>query len=93
MILGVYSLRDSLSGFLQPTFETNDQVAYRNFEHAVLEGGSLLSSHAADYTLLKIGTFDSESGQLLPLDPPESIVNGQSILLRAISTRSEKDEI
>ncbi|WGL31280.1 nonstructural protein [Dipodfec virus UOA04_Rod_850] len=94
MILGVYSLRDSLAGYLQPTFESNDQVAYRNFEHAILEGGSLLSSHAADFTLLKIGTFNTETGQLLSLDPPETVVNGNSILLRAISnSRSDKDEV
>ncbi|UPW41040.1 nonstructural protein [Sigmofec virus UA08Rod_5692] len=94
MILGVYSLRDALSGFLSPTFESNDQVAYRNFEHVVLEGGSLLSSHAADYTLMKIGTFDSETGQLVSLDPPETIVNGNSILLRVISnSRSDKNEV
>ncbi|UPW41952.1 nonstructural protein [Dipodfec virus RodF1_59] len=82
MILGVYSMRDALSGFLQPTFEVNDQVAYRNFEHAIMTTPSIISSHCHDFTLYQIGTFDSETGRITPLESHKLVVDGNAILLR-----------
>lgn len=66
MILSVYAMRDALSGFLTPTFEVNDQVAERNFVHAVTNAGldSILSSHFDQFSLYRLGTFDTESGAL-----------------------------
>lgn len=66
MILSVYAMRDALSGFLTPTFEVNDQVAERNFVHAVTNAGldSILSSHFDQFSLYRLGTFDSDSGAL-----------------------------
>lgn len=84
MMLGVYAIRDRYTGFLQPTFEQNDQVALRNFEHAVLQGGSLLSSHSQDYDLCKIGQFNSDTGFLSAIDPYEVLVNGMAIYLKSI---------
>lgn len=92
MKLGVYSIRDRLSGFLQPTFEVNDQVAYRNFEHAILQGGSLLSSHSADYDLCCIGKFDQESGVLESM-VPVVIVNGHSIFMKSVSKEESSGEV
>lgn len=66
MILGVYSIRDSKTGFLQPTFENNDAVALRNFQHAIVSSESVLSTHAPDFCLCRIGSFDSESGAITP---------------------------
>lgn len=68
MIFGVYAIRDVKSGFLQPTVELNDQVALRNFAHACMQGESLFFTHAADYSLYKIGTFNSETGILTSLE-------------------------
>lgn len=92
MKLGVYCIRDRLSGFLQPTFEVNDQVAYRNFEHAVLQGGSLLSSHSADYDLCHIGSFDQETG-IFESRTPSVLVNGHSIFLKSISKEESSNEV
>lgn len=66
MILSVYAMRDALSGFLTPTFEVNDQVAERNFVHAVTNAGldSILSSHFDQFSLYRLGAFDTESGAL-----------------------------
>lgn len=88
MILGVYSIRDRFTGFLQPTFEQNDQVALRNFQHAILQGGSLLSSHSQDYDLCKIGQFNSETGLIVAHEPYEVLVNGMSIHLKSIKEAS-----
>lgn len=80
MKLNVYSIRDSKTGFLSPTFEINDAVAMRNFEHAVVNSDSVLFSHARDFDLFKIGTFDSDTGRLMPLELPVNLISGYSCL-------------
>lgn len=62
MIFNVYSIKDSKVGYLTPTFEVNDQVAMRNFAHAVKNSESILNSHPNDFSLYCIGEFDSISG-------------------------------
>lgn len=77
MILSVYAMRDVHTGFLTPTFEVNDQVARRNFVHAVTNAGvdSVLSSHSADFALYRLGTFDSDSGHFESI-LPEFLLSG-----------------
>lgn len=65
MILGVYAMRDVHTGFLTPTVEQNDAVAMRNFQHAILSGG-VLSTHSADFALCRLGSYNSDSGELIP---------------------------
>lgn len=81
MKFGVYSIQDLKTGFMSPTYELNDAVAMRNFEHAVRNGDSVLFSHAADFRLMKIGTFDSDSGRLEPLDLVTVILDGKDVML------------
>lgn len=69
MKIGVYSMRDQLSGFLTPSFELNDQIAIRNFSYAIKKPDTLLFASAKDFDLLKIGEFDSDTGVLTPLSP------------------------
>lgn len=64
MKLGVYAIRDNLTGFLSPTVEQNDASAIRNFEHAMANFNSLMYSHPKDYDLYRIGSFDTETGEL-----------------------------
>lgn len=91
MKMGVYAMRDNLSGFMAPTVEVNDAVAMRNFEHAVLSGDSLLSSHPEDYSLCCIGTYDTETGYLDALVPPTTVVSALQVKLRSMS-KEVKDE-
>lgn len=80
MKFNVYSIRDIKTGFLSPTFEINDAVAVRNFSHAVQQSGSVLFTHASDFQLFHIGTFDSDSGKLMPLELPILIAEGKDLL-------------
>lgn len=80
MKFSAYSIRDSKTGFLSPTFEVNDQVAMRNFSHAVSNSDSVLFSHARDFDLYKIGTFDTDTGRLMPIEVPVLIMSGSSVL-------------
>lgn len=83
MIYGVYAMRDVKVGFLTPTFDVNDQSAQRNFCHAVLSTDSILSSFANDFSLYKLGEFDSDTGVLDPLPLPVHLFDASSALLAA----------
>lgn len=80
MKFNVYAIRDVKTGFMSPTFEINDAVAMRNFEHAVQNSDSILFSHCKDFDLYKIGTYDSETGKLLPIELPLPICSGADCL-------------
>ncbi len=68
MLFGLYSIRDVKSGFMTPVVEENDAVALRNFSHAVQNSDSVLFTHFKDFALYKVGMFDNETGELIPLD-------------------------
>lgn len=80
MIFGVYAIRDVKTGFLTPTVEQNDAVAQRNFSHAVQMSDSVLFSHASDFALFKIGTYNSDTARLEPLDIVQLICEGHDVL-------------
>lgn len=77
MKYGIYCIRDAKTTFLTPTVDLNDQSAMRNFAHATMQSNNLFNSHPQDYSLFRIGTFDSESGIIEPI-VPEHIAEGVS---------------
>lgn len=82
MVINIYSMRDALTGYAQPTFDLNDSVALRNFSFACTRSDSVLRSNAKDFDLCRIGSFDTESGKIVPADPIEVIANGFQVQLR-----------
>ena len=80
MKFGVYSIRDIKTGFMAPTIEVNDQVAMRNFSHAIQQSESVLFTHASDFQLFKIGEFDGDNAMLDQLVPIVQIADGGAIL-------------
>lgn len=79
MILSIYSVKDDLTGFQQPTFEINEQVAMRNFAYAINEVKGILSANPNDFSLFKVGEFDTDTGVITCCDP-KIIVRADSIL-------------
>ncbi|ALS03451.1 VP5 [Gokushovirus WZ-2015a] len=80
MKFNVYAIRDVHTGFLSPTFEINDAVAMRNFSHAVQQSESVLFTHASDYSLYRIGVFNSDTGRIDPEDLPVLVCEGCDVL-------------
>lgn len=79
MKVGVYSMRDSVSGLYNtPTFENSKQVAYRNFKFAVNKN-DFLQFNAKDVDLFYLGDFDNETGEFSPVTP-EKITDGVAVL-------------
>lgn len=70
MIFGVYCVRDVKAGFQTPAIQANDQVAVRGFISAVMNSDSVLFTHAQDFSLYRLGTFDSDTGALVPEPVP-----------------------
>lgn len=81
MKLKIYAIRDLKTCFMTPVVEMNDPSAVRNFEHAVLEGNSLMHSHPGDYALYALGTYDNETGKLECWPAPVQVADASSILL------------
>lgn len=88
MIFGVYSIRDALSGFMTPVLEQNDAVAMRNFRMAtdrMSRSDSVMTFRPTDFALYRIAQFDSVTGLLTPIQPPDLVCHGESL------ERSDKD--
>ena len=64
MIYGIYSMRDKLDGYMGLKLEGNDNVAIRNFSILVNDPSLSVSYNPDDFDLYKVGTFDSDSGEL-----------------------------
>lgn len=78
MIIQIYSIKDNVSGFTQPTFELYEPAALRNFSFAVNQSG-MMNFKPEDYSLWHVGTFDSETGVIDPVDP-KLIVHGSEVV-------------
>ena len=75
----IYSIRDAKTGFMSPTVDMNDPAAVRNFEHALRNSASLMNSHPNDYSLFRIGEFDTETGAVTAC-LPANIADASSVL-------------
>ncbi|UPW41655.1 nonstructural protein [Peromfec virus RodF8_29] len=80
MDYGVYAMRDARIGFLSPTIEINDDVAIRNFYHAVTHSDGVLDSFANDFSLYRIGSYESDHAQLIPMSPIQHLAEASAAL-------------
>lgn len=82
MIFGVYSIRDALTGFMAPVCELSDAVAVRNFSSAVSDGrpGQVMHFRPSDFSLYRIGDFDSESGSIVSFPVPSLLITAESAI-------------
>lgn len=76
MINGIYCVRDERVGFMSPTMDTNDQTATRNFEFALSRAESIMHTHKGDFSLFRLGTFNTETGEIVLESIPKIIVRG-----------------
>lgn len=72
MKMYLYSICDVETGFLPLTVDHNDGSAIRNFRHACLNTQSLFFTSPRDYSLCRLGEFDTETGDVTPC-PPKAI--------------------
>lgn len=83
MKYNLYGVRDIKSNmFWQPQMDTNDETAKRGF--AMMINGSDLRQITGfapgDFDLYRLGSFDSETGEVVSIKPIEYIINGRAVL-------------
>lgn len=79
MIYPVISIRDNKTGYLPVQVDQSVEAAKRNFEFAINKSDSLMYAYAQDYDLFKVGEFDTETGILVTVNPPELICSGYEL--------------
>lgn len=79
----VYAIRDNKMGtFNVPVLIENDSVAVRQFGDLVTRGGdSVMTLHPSDFTLYRLGDFDSKSGKFTNLDCPVALATGSDFAI------------
>lgn len=80
MIYGVYAIKDAKTSFMPCNVDYNDASAIRNFEHAVMAPDSLMRSHSADYTLYRLGSYNTETGIIVSKADPQQIADAASVV-------------
>ncbi|ALS03469.1 VP5 [Gokushovirus WZ-2015a] len=80
MIYGVYAIKDAKTSFMPCNVDYNDASAIRNFEHAVMAPDSLMRSHPADYTLYRLGSYNTETGLIVSEADPQQIADAASVV-------------
>lgn len=68
MIYPICAMRDEKVGFLAPTVEINTADAVRKFAHACSQKDSIYAFTPADFVLYHIANFDTDSGDIIPID-------------------------
>lgn len=67
-MLKMFTVYDSKAeAYLQPFYAQATGAGVRIFAQASSDEAHQFNTHAADYTLFEIGTFDEHTGQLEPL--------------------------
>lgn len=70
MILRVFSVFDAkLAAYNVPFFARTEADAIRSFGDLVVDPRSRVAQHKEDYSLYCVGTFDDDTGLLVPTSP------------------------
>lgn len=75
MILGLYAVQDTLIGFNAPFALNSDEVAERAFRNTITK-----EPNATDLRLYKLGTYNDESGEVIPNVPIKMLASGTELL-------------
>lgn len=79
MIYSIFSVRDLKGDFYSPRIEQNDVSAIRWFSMTVNTPETLTNFAPADFQLYRIGTFNSETGLITPLNLPVLLISGNEV--------------
>lgn len=80
MIYRLYSIRDLKGDWWTPRFAMNDDAARRDLSMAVNETGNLISFAPNDFELYFVGTFNTCTGFVSPVDLPEFICRADDLI-------------
>ena len=93
MKFGIYCIKDNINGFMTPTLDNNDPSAVRNFANAMTNTKSLFYTHPSDFSLYKVGEFDTDSGIIDSYNSPVFIETGTVVYVQNFGLKEYKNEI
>lgn len=73
MIMEMYAIKDELNGFTCPIPIAGEEIAKRYFKDQMI-GNVTMKNSKEDFSLWKMGTFDSESGTFMALPNGNELV-------------------
>lgn len=77
MKLGAYAIYDKMTGYMVPSFQQNDEQAIRAFSYDLTgEEMNLIKANPNDFQLEKVGSYDTDTGQLEGCQPVILITAG-----------------
>lgn len=76
----ILSIRDTKTGFMAPTIDTNEHSGIRNFQFAIRNSRDVLGGFPGDFSLYRVGVFNTESGAIVPEAVPVWLADGISAL-------------
>lgn len=88
MKVGFYCVKDDFLGFQTPFCSMSDEAAIRDFDMMVSKEGTIFNIHRENFNLYRLGTFDSESGEVE--NKSEFLIAGTSIRRKDVF-KNEKD--
>lgn len=80
MKYNLYAVRDTKVGYMVPTADPNDAVAVRGFRSAVLRAHHEMDERVYDTELYKVGVYDVDTGEIMPIVPADFLVSAVSII-------------
>lgn len=90
----IYSLYDRKAAYYLPLFQMRGHAdATRQFTEIITQSDTPVSKYPADYDLVCLGSIDLETGQIDPVYPCETIINGLVALQNAQIERSRYAKI
>lgn len=91
MQLKMYSIYDSKAKvYNRPVFLHSDPEAERMLKMSVQDPNSLISKFPEDYDLFAIGTYDDQTGKIVPNDSPTHIVKALHLTDSQVTQLSPK---
>lgn len=83
MKLKIYSIYDrGTEAYMRPWYAQADNAAIRAFIDTGLDATHEIARHPEDYTLMRIGVFDDNSGEITP-EIPKKLLTGLEAIAEA----------
>lgn len=90
MIRGMYSVRDSEGEIYgSPVTEMTAASAVRAFTAEVLREGSVMGQFPEHFSLVRVGSFNVQTGSLIPLGADELVITAVDVCRRHGRARGE----
>lgn len=89
MITTIYSVYDSKAAAHNvPFFFARDQMAVRAFTDLCNDPQSRIAAHPSDYSLVKVGTFNDDTGLITSMKPITLGIGSSFVKMKDPVTRS-----